>query len=675
MRGRARTLLALAGLVAGAAQAQPTAPPAVAPPALGVETRLVRDLNRYRYDGRVDVALAPGRWTLDGTGRLASDAFELFGGNLLFRDEWEAALTVLRPWGPRLHVGAATRTQAFSQSRVLSHQSMLVARFAPRADLTGEVRAGVALDRRPGVPTAAGLPALRTDRGPGVAGALRFAPSPRDFNVEAELRGAWASLAPRRSADAGFRVQAARDAGTALFGLTVEGARVRRDAYQAASFLNRTDGLLAETVEATTSDTLLAGLTFEVPVARALRLTSRLDLGANARQVRTLRAARDALFFDTNFSRQGLDYEGALAFEQPDALVRLSVRAGADAERRVLVNRAALPPIQAAQKGDLLRQADHDRSVLALGLATRASRGRLTAFADGLLSILRHDTPDLNPDDRDEARHTASAGIQWQPRPTLALDVTGFGSWFHTVYLKRQRSGENNRQRSVRLRPALRWTPAPFSRLELQSEVRATYTTADALLPGRASEDQAARELRYELDAEHAFAPALRGRLRATLSDLRLGRLVRGRFAEIPFDTIRTYTLDARLQRVRRATVEVGARLFLRRDTERSITLRYQRVDDAGAPLVGADGTPAFGTITRAGRSWRQQVGPVVRVSWPLGAASSIELDGWYALQHLSYTLFGALPERDAPAIRRAARRGQHDRFPNVSLAVRWALF
>ena len=47
--------------------------------------------------------------------------------------------------------------------------------------------------------------------------------------------------------------------------------------------------------------------------------------------------------------------------------------------------------------------------------------------------------------------------------------------------------------------------PAPLTRVVLTSEVRATYTTADVVLPGRVAEDQSARELRYELEAEHAL--------------------------------------------------------------------------------------------------------------------------------------------------------------------------
>lgn len=652
-------------------------PAAAAQPVRGVvaETRLVRDLNRYRYDGLLTVGLAPGPWEIGGAGRFASDAFELFGGQLTFRDEVNLRMQAVRTLSQRLALGAVTRTQSFSQSRVLNHQSGAVVQFRPSAALYGELEAGLALDQRPGVSGEVSSPALRSDGGPRAAARIAFAPRPEEYVLEANAHAGWAQLTPRRSADAGFDVAVERQFDQTLFAARVFGSRVRRDAYQAASFLNRTDGLLAETVEATTSDTLLAALQLDVPLAGVVRFRSQVDLGVNARRVRTQRASPEALYFDTDFSRQALAYEGSLVAARPGLEGRLSVRTGAETERRLLVNRDGLPPAQAAQKTDLLRQADHDRSHFGLALTVQGSRGRVSGFAEAAASILRHDTPEINPDDRDEAQQSASAGVQWRPRPALAFSTTAFGSSYHTVYLKRQRSGENNRQRSLRLRPAVVWTPAPLSRVSLTSEVRATYTVADVVLPGRSAEDQAARELRYELDAEHAFTPVLRMRGRATFSDLRLGRLVRERFAEIPFDTLHTYTLDLRAQVVRRLTAEVGVRLFLRRDFERSVAVRYPRRDEAGLPLLDEAGQPVLGSIARPGRTWRRQIGPVVRLSWPLGAdGSAVELDGWYAMQRLSSRLFGTLPEAAEADIRAAARRGQRDLYPNLSLTVRWAI-
>ena len=44
----------------------------------------------------------------------------------------------------------------------------------------------------------------------------------------------------------------------------------------------------------------------------------------------------------------------------------------------------------------------------------------------------------------------------------------------------------------LRLRPSIEWTPSRLTRVRLTSEVRATYTTEDFMLPGRRSSDQSA---------------------------------------------------------------------------------------------------------------------------------------------------------------------------------------
>src|SRR5690606_14867624 len=104
-------------------------------------------------------------------------------------------------------------------------------------------------------------------------------------------------------------------------------------------------------------------------------LTTTLDLAANDRLIRTLRAPEDALFFDTDFNRRALDAEVGLLYEHPRLLLRLAVRSGAEVEHRQLTNREDLPPTQAAQKGNLLQQADYDRGHFGLQAQARATLG------------------------------------------------------------------------------------------------------------------------------------------------------------------------------------------------------------------------------------------------------------------------------------------------------------
>src|SRR5690606_30775279 len=98
-------------------------------------------------------------------------------------------------------------------------------------------------------------------------------------------------------------------------------------------------GRLSETVEATTSDTLLARLHAEAPLYPGLSLTTTLDLTTNNRSIRALRTPENALFFDTDFNRRAFEGQVGLVYEHPRYLLRVAVRGGAEVENRQLTNR------------------------------------------------------------------------------------------------------------------------------------------------------------------------------------------------------------------------------------------------------------------------------------------------------------------------------------------------
>ncbi len=278
-------------------------------------------------------------------------------------------------------------------------------------------------------------------------------------------------------------------------------------------------------------------------------------------------------------------------------------------------------------------------------------------------AYLRLDTPDANADDRDEAFASGRLGAEWRVSPRLVVDVQAFGSDYHTVYLRAARSGENSRQRALRLRPGATWTPRVGTRARLEGEVRATYTRDDFRLPGRPPSDQSAREQRLNLDAEHAFAPTLRLYATATASDLRLGRLLPDRFAEVPFDTVRTYDAHVRLVAQRAWRAELGVRIFYRTDYSPAITTRFPRADGATA------------AVTRPGVTWLRQLGPTASLSIPIGArGSSVELSGWYAIQQQAARLYGRLDEANERAILKAASDAPARLLPRVTFGVVWRL-
>ncbi|HYE58635.1 MAG TPA: hypothetical protein VD948_09025 [Rhodothermales bacterium] len=617
----------------------------------------MRDVGRYRYEATVGYAVRVGRWHLQTTGRLVSDAFEGASGRLAFRDEWRAGASLWRPGGSGRAVGMRIVATGFPQSQVYSHHAQGVYRVAADA-LLAELRGGLALEGRPGAPLGAvSAPALRQDAGPAAGASFALMRQLGAYALTVQALADGALVGPRRRRDARAVLHLMLPEAASRFEGRLTAASVRRDAYGAASFLNRTDAP-AEAIEATASDTLEGGLAFEAPLLGALRWSLGADGGFVVRRVRFHRAPEGALVFDTDFRRQRFDGEGAVAFSRGAHEARLVLSGGAAREERTLVNAAALPVAEATQKADLLEQADFDRGHLALAARFRTGWGRWSAALEALREVTRLDTPERNPDDRDEARGAVTAALQVWLHPTLAAGLEVTGTDLQTVYLRRARSAESQRRRSLRLRPFLDLS-GDRTRLRLTSEVRATYTRDRFRMTTRDPADASAREWRTEADLGHTFARDLRLDVALTVSDLRLARLAVDRFAEVPTDTIRTLGVRLMLLRGRRSRVGFGARLFERSDYERSVTVTYAH--------EGAEAT-----LTRPGRSRLRQVGPLALVVVPVRGRSFVQLEGWLARQHTWAVLRGTLPPAIAAAARGAARRGTARMLPQATLGAVW---
>lgn len=663
-------------ILAALAVAAALAHPALARQDARYEAGFERDVNRYRWSAGLELEQRVGSWQLALVERYRSDAFLLFDDRLSFRDENALELRALAPSTGAVRAVVRGRSNWYSLSRVLSQSLTGGLVWTPVPGLSVEPAAGIAMDRRPGALTSGGVVPVRSDAGPSVG--LRLA-VPRSevggYSVRVDGDASWQRIQPRRAG--AVRLEA--DAGRTFEKTTVRAemlvATVRRDAYQAASFLNRDEALsrAAESIESTRSDTATAALSVDAAVTDRFTLGSRVVLSANNRAIRTRRAPEDALYFDTDFSRQAAEAGVTARYASGGTELRATLEGGAETERRTLANEEDLPGSQAAQKRDLLRQADYDRGFVTLRLDLRVPLGGTVVLAaDGSANGIRHDTPVINLDDRDELFYNGRVGLLFRAAPQLDLDLQVFGSYYHTVYLKAARSAENNVQRSLRLRPGARWRPTRSTRIELTSEVRATYTVDDFVLPGRRPSDQAAREMRYDLSVEQDLGAGLRVLADGRYSDLRLGRFLKDAFAEIPYDTLRTYGSWVRLQTGGRTTAEIGVRLFVRTDFDRSATVRYPRTGEDGTVLTGEDGAPLTGTISRPGRRRIAQIGPTCAVVFPLRNGAFLRFDGWLTVQRVTARLYGDLPEPSAAAIRRAAARGTRTLIPNLAVSMQW---
>ena len=659
-------VLLLAGLVVAGAEAQ-----SVQQLEMGFE----RDVNRYRWTSNARFALRVAGWDLALANRFLSDAYILFEDQLSFRDEDRLTWEARRPFSESFSAHLRGRTAWFGLSKTFTQEIYGGLRATPSPYAWVEPVVGVAWDRRPGVAVPGGPPERRLDAGPAYGFRLSLTPPPVDgYQLRLDGGGAWQVISPRRGRNVRFQGSAQRSFEKARLSSTARVSSVRRDTYQAVSFLNRdvSDERPPETIEATTSDTLEVHVELDAPFYRGVRLLSQIDVAANNRFIRTHRAPEETLFFETDFNRRALDAEIGLIYETPRTMARVAFQGGASTERRRLVNREDLPPAEVAQRTNLLLQADYDEGTVGVQANARTMlHPRVVLTFDGSSRIVRHDTPEANADDRDEVYHNGLLGLRLRLSRYLQTDVTLFGSFYHTVYLKAERSAENTVQRSLRLRPTLRWTPSPRTRVRFTPEIRATYTVDDFVLPGRRPTDQSAREIRFTTDVEQQVDSDLHLFANGSYSDLRLGRLLWNDFAEIPFDTLRTYSGWIHLQVGRRLLTDIGLRFFIRSDFDRATRVRYPRVDEAGHELRDETGQVLFTSITRPGRRWIEQVGPTAAITWTMGA-SSVRLDGWLNVQHVRSRLYGALPDASADRIRRAARKGTRKLIPNLALTVVW---
>ncbi len=642
---------------------------AMAQSSLQQKTEFAREVNHYRWNSETAWNVYFGRWKIDMTNRFQSDAYLQFNNRLRFRDEDRLNIFALRPIGRKFSATIRGGLDWFGSGRASTQSLLAGVQMRPVTFLKIEPSVGIATDRRPGVVQAGQgerIP-LRVDTG----AAFSFSASlePREiqgYSVSFHSDAAWQRIAPRRIGDVGLSATAARSFGLARMESLVRFSSRRRDTYQAVSFLNRGQMRDPESIEATTSDTLDANFQIQAPLMKGLRVIAQADLRLNQRRIRTPRAPEQSITFETNFARQALTGQVSLHYERERIDAQLRAEYGAINEHRSLSNREELPPSEAAQKRALLQQADYDEGVFALSGNLRGEvLPSLMVLFTGSSRIVRHDTPIVNLDDRDEIYHTGMLAISHRRSRYLRVELRLFGSYHHTVFLNAERSAENSVQRTLRLRPSMEWTPAPMTSIRLASEVRAAYTTDDFVLPGRRSSDQSAREIRLESDMEHRIFADTDLKMTASFSDLRLGRLRWESFTEIPFDTLRTYSAWFRVQTGRRLRGELGWRTFLRSDYDRAITVQYQLSSDETVTTLG--------TITRPGKRWVIQAGPSGAVYWIRGQ-TVLRLDAWANWQRLRYNLYGQLPATSEQVIRRAARKGIQRLIPLMSLSVVWKL-
>lgn len=428
--------------------------------------------------------------------------------------------------------------------------------------------------------------------------------------------------------------------------------------------ISRREGYLeTNTIESIRIDTTLIRFRSRFPIAK--RWTGELDVEAlnhlRLMQNRTMGDISDVPLFNSRTLRQAVDTRVLVSRQGERLRSTLGMAIGVGIRDSRLTDTEDLPPDQVRRRSEILTNSNftQNRFELFTNQDMRLSdRHVMSVFTSA--SILRYDTPESNPDDRDELSLLFRTTNRFRFSDTFETVFTTAGEAYHYVYLFAERSIENNWRRSLRLMPEFIWQPTSAIYWRTFFLIRANYTVEDYELEGRQNNDQSARELVMSTDVDYRFIPNWHIGFQGSRSELRIGKLFWKEFRELPIDTLITYDGKVEIRKVSGfGEIAVGMRYFHKTD----FLIRATQT----IPMEGGDASrTATGLLTTV------QFGPVVRILWPFGSGQEIHVQGWYQVQETRTKLYTTYPDEVRAAFLRAERKPVTRVFPNIDMTVRF---
>lgn len=233
---------------------------------------------------------------------------------------------------------------------------------------------------------------------------------------------------------------------------------------------------------------------------------------------------------------------------------------------------------------------------------------------NGSVSLLQYDTPDsTNTDDRDELFISASLREQHSFSHLFSMAVTAEVTLAHIVYLRSEKSGNNNWNRIFRLLPEMMYTPSKRFRMFNAFEVMANYTVFDfeSLVPSVKSYSY--RQVAFLDSTSYDISPKTGLDMFVYVRVFERGELRWKEFSERPLQRIEEVTFSPRLRYTYREQwlFAVGFRSFGQRK------FKYEKnVKQFESAFVS--------------------VGPTVNIVVHLSPWSLIEIQGWKEFQRQS---------------------------------------
>lgn len=253
------------------------------------------------------------------------------------------------------------------------------------------------------------------------------------------------------------------------------------------------------------------------------------------------------------------------------------------------------------------------RSTLYADVVSEVSTTDRLSFS-GSFGVLQYDTPDsLNTDDRDELLMNFTLREHHRFSHVLSATMTAEATLAHTVYLKRDKSANNNWNRIFRLSPEVRFTPSPSLTMVNSFEVLANYTVFDfeSLIPSVKSYSY--RQVAFLDSTSYDITQRVGVDLFAYIRIFERGELRWKEFVERPLQRFEEFTFSPQFRYTYgdRWMFAAGFRSFAQK--------RFRYLNN-----------------TRQFESTLLSAGPTARVQLTLSQQSFIDIHGWKEFQRLT---------------------------------------
>jgi hypothetical protein len=253
------------------------------------------------------------------------------------------------------------------------------------------------------------------------------------------------------------------------------------------------------------------------------------------------------------------------------------------------------------------------RSTAYSNLVSTVTASDVVSFS-GSLSVLQYDTPDtLNTDDRDELLVNLMLREQHTFNSAFTAFLTVEATLAHIVYLKRDKSSNNNWNRIFRLSPETRYQPSTSFRMYNAFEVLANYTVFDFELFVPSVKSYSYRQVAFLDSTSYDVTNRLGLDIFAHVRIFERGELRWQEFSEKPLQRIEEFTFSpqARYTFKNSWMFAAGFRSFAQK--------RFRYVNNG-----------------RQFESTFLSAGPTTHIRIALSHYSSIEIRGWKEFQRVS---------------------------------------